>query len=232
MCTIKTSSGNIDLVPATTEQLRGVDNYWPMGLFKRPDAQGHYGLVFQCGDQEVWGIKAQLAEVSEEDAGAVHHLQRILVATALPYYLEKRHRGVMVPCPYIKDKSEGKVECGITFFVGPDVASKPGPGKNANKVWWDEALGAGASLMIYDMLEALSRGREKWDLPLMKYIGFDLRPRLHIVNIVMHFAIHGSQVIAIITPLDEREPIWKYVVGSGLSSLPYAPMLPWRLPEC
>ena len=54
LITIRTDSGTLELIPATSEQLRGIDRYWPIELV---DALGNIGLVFQHGDQEIHGIK-------------------------------------------------------------------------------------------------------------------------------------------------------------------------------
>ena len=51
--TIKTDAGDLELIPATVDQLRGIARYWPMGLISSADGSGRFGLVFQRGVQEV-----------------------------------------------------------------------------------------------------------------------------------------------------------------------------------
>ena len=144
--TIRTDVGNLDLIPATIDQLRGIARYWPMELVARPDAPGCFGLVFQRGGEEVHGIKMQPADIAEADAKTIHSMNRVSIASALPYYLERQHRGVMVPCAYYKEKAAGMVETGIAFFVGPDARSKSTSRENAD-VPYDDRLGDGAMAM-------------------------------------------------------------------------------------
>ncbi len=121
--TFKSDGGDLALVPATTEQLRHIGYWWPMEVIRSDDSQDTYGLVFQHGDVEVHGIKLQPVDISETDAEKVLIVNRALIAAALPFYLEKQHRGVMLPCAYIKEKTTGLFESGLAFFVGPDAAS-------------------------------------------------------------------------------------------------------------
>jgi len=227
--TIETEEGTLNLVPAKIDQLRDIARYWPMELVANPDSTGHFGLVFQRGDQEVHGIKLQPADAPEADARTFHHTNRALIATALPYYLEKRHRGVMVPCAYYKEKGSGVAETGIAFFVGPDARSKS-TSRSRSDVMYDDRLGAGATPMVFDMVGAVAKARKESGLPLMTVIGVEMRPRLAIGGLAMHFVVVGQQVFVVKDPLDESEPVWEYLVRAGFSTLPYAPMKPARLP--
>ena len=227
--TIRTDAGNLELIPATIDQLRGIPRYWPMELIGNPNTPGRFGLVFQHGDQEVHGIKMQPADVAEADADRIHHVHRALVAAALPYYLEKRHRGVMVPCAYYKEKAAGMVEAGISFFVGPDATIKSTSGERTD-VLCDDRLGDGATPMVFDMVGAIARAAKECRLPPMTIIGMEVRPRLAMGGLAMHFVIEGSQVFVVKDPLHEDEPIWEYVVRAGFSTLPYAPMKPMAFP--
>src|SRR5437867_13064170 len=107
---IRTDAGALELIPATIDQLRGIAGYWPMELIGNSDGSDYFGLVFQHGDQEVHGIKMQPPDIPEADAKTVHQVNRALIASALPDYLAKEHKGVMVPCAYYKEKAGGMVE--------------------------------------------------------------------------------------------------------------------------
>ena len=228
--TIRTDAGNLDLIPATIDQLRGIVRYWPMGLVASPDAPGRFGMVFQRGEQEVHGVKMQPADVAETDAKTIHYANRALIASALPYYLEKQHRGVMVPCAYYKEKTAGMVETGIAFFVGPDTTGKSPSRENADDVF-DDRLGNHATQMVFDMASAIVKASKKCGLPVMTIIGMDLRPRLAIGGLAMQFVVEGLNVFVVTDPLQEDEPTWGYVVRAGFSTLPYAPMEPTAFPD-
>jgi hypothetical protein len=200
-----------------------------MELIGDSDDPDHFGLVFQHGDEEVHGIKLQPPDIPEAQAKIVHHVNRAAIASALPGYLGKGHRGVMVPCAYYKEKSRGMVETGIAFFVGADAESRSGSGRNAD-IMYDDRLGEGATSMILDFAAAIAQASKACGLSLLTVIGVDLRPRLAIGGLAMHFVVEGPRVFVVKDPLQEEEPVWQYVVRAGFSRLPYAPMKPMGLP--
>src|SRR4030095_12748508 len=120
---IRTDAGTLDLIPAGKDDLRGIARYWSMGFLSHRDRPGHYGLIFQRGDEEVHGVKLQFMELNEKDALIMQWLNRCVIAAALPRYLEKQHLGVMVPSIYYKKKGADSVETGFALFVGPDKSS-------------------------------------------------------------------------------------------------------------
>jgi len=226
---IHTVAGALELIPATIDQLRGVARYWPMELIDDPDGSGRYGLVFQHGDEEVVGIKLQPVDIEAREARVVHHANRVLIASALPAYLEQQHRGVMVPCAYYKEKPSGLVETGFVFFVGPDRASRP-PSPTRDDMLFDARLGAGATRMVFDMVRAIGRVSGDLQIPMMPIIGIEPRPRLAIGGLALHFVIAGPHALVVMDPLDEAQLVWRYVVRAGFATLPYAPMRPMGLP--
>jgi len=228
--TITTNSGSLELVSASPGELRGIARYWPMGLIENVDGDGNYGLEFQQGEIELWGVKLQPVDLPAEDGQTYNHVNRVRIASALPHYLKKNHRGVIVPCAYYKEKSDGKVESGIAIFVGPDAESRENSGRDALG-HLEDRLGCGATDMIFDMIEAMSAASKELELPQLPTIGLELRPRLALGGIVMHFAVVGASVVLIKDQLIEGEPIWDFVVKAGFSRLPYAPMRPAAAPD-
>jgi hypothetical protein len=228
---ITTDAGDLELTSATDDELRPIERLWPMGLLPSNETPPRYGLVFQRGEQEMYGIKFQPVDLAHKDAVMLHFMSRALVAAALPFYLEKHHSGLMVPSTYVKEKGEGKVEAGVAVFVGPDASSSTSAESERDLpdyAGWDDELGTGATQMILDMLGALRSASDEADLPMIPLIGMDLRPRLALGGIVMHFAVVGAQVLVIKDQIDDDEPVWRYLVRAGFSRLPAAPMLPIR----
>jgi hypothetical protein len=221
----------LELVPATVDQLRGISRYWPMELLSYKEGSPDFGLVFQHGDEEIYGIKMQFPDMPEADANAFHSLCRKWIASALPRYLEKHHQGVIVPCAYLKEKSPGMAEAGLVFFVGPAPEDATIKGSR-DKMHWDEKLGAGATRMILDMVNSLGEpnpaaGREaSAATKAFHVIGMDLRPRLAIGSMVMPFVIQGQTIVVVKYPMTENEPLWEDVVRAGLGKLPYVSMVP------
>jgi len=224
--TIRTEHGNLELVPADIDRIRAVAGYWPMPIVSGSGAPAEFGLVFQRGEEEVHGIKLQPADMHEQDARTMHFVNRALIASALPEYLERKHRGVMLPCAYFKEKPSGLVESGLAFFVGPDAASK----SLSDKTMFDDQLGDGASAMVFDFVFAMGHASKRIDLPLFTVIGMEVRPRLALGPLTMHFLIEGPHVIVVKHPLRDEDPAWKFAVGAGFTTLPYASMIPAALP--
>jgi hypothetical protein len=73
---IRTQAGTLELVPATVDQLRGIARYWRMELLAYEDGPPDFGLVFQHGNEEVYGVKMQCVDMPQADAVAVHGLPR------------------------------------------------------------------------------------------------------------------------------------------------------------
>ena len=223
--TIRTAAGTLELTQATTNELRGIARYWPMELIGDLDTPDRFGLVFQHGEHEVCGVKLQTVDLEEAFAKTIQLVNRTLIASALPYYLEKGHRGVMVPCIYYKKKAEGMVETGFAFFVGPDAASRESSPEYTD-VMFDEELGEGATSMMFDMAFAIGKARKERSAPLLPVIGMDLRPRLAMGGLAMYFVVEGPRVFVVKDPLQEDHPVWEHVVRAGFSKLPYAAMYP------
>lgn len=228
---IRTEAGILELAPATVDQLRGIARYWPMELLNYGDGPPDFGLVFQHGNEEVYGVKMQCLEMPEAEAMALHGYSRKMLAAALPRYLQKNHQGVMVACAYFKAKSPGMFETGFAFFVGPAPEDATMKG-NSGKTHWDHKLGVGATSMILDMVESLgdpspASGREAAAATnVVHVIGMDLRPRLAIGFIVMPFVVQGQTIVVVKHPMTEDEPLWNEVVRAGFHRLPYASMIP------
>jgi hypothetical protein len=191
------------------------------------DAPNH--LNFQIGEEEAHGLKMQPPDTDERTATHLYFQNLIIIATALPAYLECKHRGVVLPCVYLKQKSDDRFESGIAFFVGPDPASHT-PELKEVEIQYDEALGDGASKMILDFVDSIVKASKQLNMPIGQFIGFDVRPRLALGNIGMPFLVSGSKVFAIQFPLRPEHPFWEYVVRAGFAKLPYAPMRPGAVP--
>ncbi len=226
---INTKAGNLELPPATPDELRRVAARWPMGVVFRQAETEPNGLIFQVGEQEALGIKLQPPDTDERTARALFLNNLALIASALPFYLEHQHQGIMLPCTYYKQKAEGGVETGFAFFASPHPGSQPVARTDA-EVRCDDKLGEGASRMIFDMAAAIPKAGKQVGLPVNTVIGIDVRPRLALGSLGMPFLIQGATVFAIQHPLRSEHPVWAFAVRAGFSKLPYAPMSPGAVP--
>lgn len=219
---IETKAGTLEIDPVPMSVLLAVARYWPMELVLYADHPEFAGLVFQHGGEEVHGVKLQTADMPMGHARLVHMVSRVHIASALPAYLAKGHRGVMVPCAYYKEKGPGRFEAGFAFFVGPDAASAARFGDAT----FDAKLGAGATAMIADMSAAVVGAIQASGLPFPPFIGCDVRPRLALGGLSMQFLVEGPRVVVVSDRVIPDEPVWASAVEAGFTRLPYAPMKP------
>lgn len=226
---INTESGTLDLTESPPHELQPIAILWPMGLvFSQAEAQPN-GLVFQIGEEEAYGIKLQPPDTDKQTATALFFNNLALIAAALPFYLERRHLGIMLPCAYFKEKADGKFESGLAFFVSAHPASRS-PSQTEFHTRVDDQLGDGASRMIFDMSAAIPKAAKQANLAVNTVIGVDVRPRLAMETLGMPFLVHGAKVFAIQHPLRKEDPFWAYAVRAGFTKLPYAPMVTTAVP--
>lgn len=221
---IDTAGGKLELFVATEDEIKSVAVRWPMGIVIARDDSAN-GLNFQVGEQEAFGLKMQPPDTDKRAASGLYFQNLMVIATALPMYLECKHRGVVLPCAYLKQKSDDRFESGIAFFVGPDAATHA-PRMQKAEVLYDEALGDGATKMILDFIDAIMKASKQLKIHIGPFIGFDVRPRLALGSLGMPFLVRGIQVFATQFPLRPEHPFWEYVVRAGFAKLPYAPMRP------
>lgn len=226
---INTDAGNLQLAPATLDELKSVALHWPMGMVFRQEENEPSGLVFQVGEQEAYGLKFQPPDNDEQNARALFFNNQALIASALPFYLKHQHQGIMVPCTYFKEKTDGRIESGFAFFVSPDPASKPATGSKVGDLH-DDKLGDGASKMIFDFMDAISKASKRVELPFGSVIGIDLRPRLALGTLGMIFLVQGAKVFVIQHPLRSDNPVWAFALRAGFSNFRYAPMITAAVP--
>lgn len=226
---VKTEAGDLELAPATAEELKQVAAGWPMGLIFSQAENEPNGLVFQVGEEEAFGIKLQPPDTDEETARALFFNNLALIASALPFYLEHQHPGIMLPCAYYKEKADGRVESGFAFFISPRPGG-PGAQRPGAEALYDQKLGEGASPMIFHMAGAIAKASERSGLPMNTVIGLDVRPRLSLGTLGMPFLVQGARVFATQHPLREEHPVWAFAVRAGFSKLPFAPMVPAAVP--
>ena len=226
---IKTAAGNLELSPATPDELKRLASRWPMGVVFSQAKDQPNGLVFQIGEQEAYCLKLQPPDADERTAKALYFHNLCLIAAALPLYLEKQHQGLILPCAYFKKKQDDRFESGTAFFANPypDHASRP---ESESDALYNDRLGPGSSRMIFDMAAAIAQASKQLQLPLNTLIGLDVRPRLALGTLGMPFILFGPKVFVIQHPLNEAHPFWAFAVKAGLSSLSYAPMIPAAVP--
>ena len=64
-----------------------------------------------------------------------------------------------------------------------------------------------------------------------RIIGLDLRPRIHVTSIAMHFMVLGSQILCLRAQLREQDPGWGILAMAGKKSVIHIPSVPVTIRE-
>lgn len=220
---IETRAGNLLLTPASLADLKKLARRWRLPLLRNAQDRDCYGLVFQMGEDEVVGLKMQFPDCPIADALGMADVLLELLYLALPRYLERGHRGLLIPCPYLKSKGPGKGETGIAFFVGPDPSSEDTSSDELRRSW-DAMLGAGATPMLQDMMELVVQEAKEQGVGQLPIIDLDIRPRRALGGMARNFLINGPDVVAVREQLDEQAPDWPLLVQLGYRQVVYMPL--------
>jgi len=235
---ILTSGTPIALHPATTAQIDLFRLCWPFGLHDDAGAgNAGYGLICRRPDREMMLVKFQQVDVPLAMAKLVRFQNRVLIAMALRAYLERGHRGVLMPCAYLRPKGPDLAETGIAYVVGPHPDEKPQePAEFENR--WDGAIGIGATTMIAHFAHEVARVIDKAPRgtsagasvvgPL--FLTMELRPVSSVGVLDSRIAVVGPDVLVTMpNPGSIFDSAWDFVARAGFSSLPHAPMTPVEL---
>lgn len=220
---IDTAQGTIAFRRCTADIVAALRSRWPMGLF-HDQSQQLYGLVFQVGDREMMAAKAQSPDIPEEHRTGSMALCRFRIAAALPRYMRRGHAGITLPCVYMREKQQGQVEVGIAIFVSPGENAPQDP--EAARMGFDQAMGAGAGVMILDFLGDLTESGRERGLPTHPLIGVDLRARLALGTIVFDTMLLGTEVLSLKRRVDSDDPLWEMLAGEGVTSIWMLPSVP------
>lgn len=149
MKTLHTPQGDVNLLPPPIELLRTIRSFLPFGgVHYNPPLQGaDFGLVMQCGEREIYGVKQQPVECDEKQSRLAYQANTILIAHSLADYLKNGFSGLFMPCGYIRPKAEGLFESGITYFAFPSPHGRESQ-KYPYEAVYDRQFGHGFTTMM------------------------------------------------------------------------------------
>ena len=236
---IQTPSGaTISLAPATSAQIDALRVCWPFGLRDWPGTTGRYGLICRQPDREMMVVKFQQVDVPAATAQIVRFQNRVLIALALRSYLERGHRGFIMPCAYLRPKGGELAETGIAYLVGPHPDFKSVSREQSDERW-DVALGAGATAMVTDFAREVGRvidqaprgaspGGSSVGRPV--FLTMELRLVGAIGALDPRVAVLGPDVLVTMSdPGSNFDSAWDFIARAGLSSLAHVPISPGQL---
>lgn len=228
MQTIATEYGAVELAPITSDifvQLRQLLPFGIVGMQHRDSQEVEYGIVMQCDDDEVFGIKLQPVDVDKEQAHHLLQANTILIAHALPHYLQHGFSGVMLPLPYLRDKGD-RFESGITLFIFPDPAVKEASAETPHAGGFDKRFGNGCTAMLAAFITELKQSATETGINLYTTIGLEPRPRLQLGSLLFGYLALGQTIVALKTAVTEKDITWSIMREVGITQIQHMPARP------
>lgn len=224
---IPTPKGDVRLVPIDKELFQQIRELMPYGIvgLKVDNKPLEYGLVMQCDDTEVMGIKLQPPDCSREQVNAAMNTNITLCSIAIPYYLQNSYDGLLIPFPYLRNKGD-RFEVGMSVFVFP----KPGGKETCEDIEhagaYDKQFGQGATAMLVAFVGALQKASKEFNITLYPVIGMEPRPRMQLGSISFGYIVMGTRVIATKTTITEKDVTWTMLRGLGVTEIAHMPSQP------
>lgn len=189
-----TQFGDMTVLEPSAERVDALGALLPMGLVRLPPNPENvrYGIVMQCGDKEVYGVKQQIIDLPGGLAQQEMNLLDFLICMAVFPYLQHKFSGVLMPLKYSKPKG-AQHEIGIAYFGAPHPRGREATDWEGDVVW-DSRFGVGFSAMFAAFMNAVSESQKGISRSLHPMVGLDYQPRLAIGCLHLGFAIHDGDI--------------------------------------
>lgn len=227
---VDTPQGAVVLRPPTRDLLRAIRDLLPLGLvgIEPPRDRAAFGLVMQCGERELLAVKQQPPECRRAEVPVVYEANLLLVTGTFHRYLRRGFGGLLLPCPYLRDKGSAGVEAGIAYFIYPSPAGRETT-ETGGCPAYDQAFGRGASAMLGGFIEDLQATSRETGLALFPTIGLEPRPRRQLGSIGFSFLLVGSELVCLKTRISGEDPIWTVLRSTGIDRVWHLPSLPYGI---
>ena len=229
---LSTRSGDLrlDLEPAPDDLLR-LANAWPNGVvrLKNPDDSLSYGIIFQRGQQEVWGLKLQQVEGPPAVANANMAANRVRASAAAARIVGKTTGASLLVGTYFRERQPGRYETGVALFPMYLGATPPPAASGTGALV--TPIAPGAEPIVAAFLTALMDGADAELGQLAPFIGFDLRPRMRVGSLAFEFLVVGDWIASLNPTVDADDPRWAAVVHGGVRALVQLPSVPFVIEE-
>ena len=232
MTTISTEKGEVVLREPSVGLLRSMRQMMPLGAIRLPQRMHNadFGLVFQCGQREVFGVKRQPVDCDAKDGQVRFLINAALVARSLPIYQQRGYSGLLMPCPYLREKPGDRAEVGVVCFGAPAPQGREYD-EASERFGLDAAFGRGFAAMVTAFLEALQRGAEESGLPLARPIGLDVRARSQLGTLGLGLMAVGPELVCLKTALVPEDPFWAELCSAGVTAVVHVPSVPVTIGE-
>lgn len=232
MNTVSTSQGEVKLLEPPIELLSTIRTFLPFGLigYDPPQNGANFGIVMQCGDQEVYAVKQQPVPCDEQQGFASFQAHSILIAHSIAGYLSNGFSGLLMPCAYIRKKNAGQVESGIAYIGVPSPVGRESK-KFPYEAAYDRHFGHGFTTMMVSFIRELQQSTRDTEIGLFQTIGLDVRPRQHLESLGFGFMLVGPHIVCLKTVVSERDPVWTILRRTGISEVYHFPSVPAGIAE-
>jgi hypothetical protein len=228
---IRTDCGDLTVLEPPRSRVDALRDALPMGamLISEHTYGAKYGIVMQCGMQEVYGVWHK--SIALPKGLAMQELNKFvhLTSLAIPQYLESGFSGVLMPIPCMKQQGDLYV-VGIAYFGAPCLHGLETYGLDSSATW-DSQLGTGFSRMLYAFSSAISDAQRERGLETHPSVGFDCVPRLSMGNLFFGKAIHAGDIFLLQKVLAQEDPCLTILRCIGINQVYHLPSVPFAIPE-
>lgn len=161
MSTVNTPQGAVRLLPPPVELLHAIRSLLPFGAIRygTPQKGAGYGIVMQCGDEEVYCVKQQPVPCDEEQGLVSYQAHSVLIAQSIAGYLHHGFSSLLMPCPYMRRLDTGQVESGIAYVGAPAPHSRERQAFPAEG-GYDRPFGHGFTIMMTTFIRTLQQSSQ------------------------------------------------------------------------
>lgn len=212
--------------------MRTIRSFLPFGAirFDTPQKGADYGLVFQCGKRELFGIKRQPVDCDEQQGLISFQANSILIADSLAGYLARGYSGLLMPCAYLRKKENNRAESGIALFGYPSAQGQEAR-EHCSLPAYDGQFGHGFTTMMTSYLNTLQQSSDDTGISLPPCIGLDVRYRSQFGSLGFGFMIVGRHIACLKTVVSPQDLVWTALRAAGITEVFHIPSVPTTVGE-
>lgn len=232
ICEIKTPRGLIEISKVSEEKLKRIQSLLTYGVLPLSETfrGANYGIVMKCGEQEVLCLKQQPKEMEKSRAYNLLGSHSLMIVDAYCGYIKRGFKGAYLASPYLRQRSNGLWESGISHFIFPDKEDTAFS-KEASSLYYDSVWGNGATNMFFAFYECFKHSFKSINIPMPIYFGFDIRPHSHLQSLAMNFMVVDDEVFCLRENLVENDTAWLLLADVGIKKVYHLPSIPHEIDE-
>jgi hypothetical protein len=229
---VKTAEGNVKLVSPPAELLRAIRAFLPFGLlgFDEPQRGANYGLVVQCGERELRGVKAPVLPQDIQNGMITHMASRMFVANSLAGYLRNGFSGLLMPCPYVLDMKNGQIEPGTAYFGVPSSRGRESQEFPADENF-DLEFGDGFFEMTMHFVRAESASSNDLHITMPWPLPPVICPQSQLGAIDFSFMLVGPRIVYLKAEVQRQDIGWLLLRKKGIKQVYHVPAVPVKIDE-